>query len=366
MTSVRTLVVALLLICISSQATHAQLPRPSATVIEAPPLDLPGGVDSNSPVLWTLEDGLPRVHVTTSTAGQPSIASGPRISRMTGPSPVRFTSHPGHGVWMEAVIADDQGTWYGYYHNEIPADDCDRPDLLIPRIGAARSTDRGTTWEDLGIILEAPRGGEACATTNTYFAGGVGDFSAILAPSASALYIFFTQYSAAPTAQGIAVARLPWSARDEPMGRVDVWVDGAWLPATAAIDGPDDEPRLVWRYPAGSPLVIPAQPWHDDDPATDAFWGPSVHWNTALQRYVMLLNRTKDEGFTQEGIYVSFGTSLENPSTWSVPTQLIAGGEWYPQVIGFEVGEGTDKLASGLARFFMSGHSAHLIRFELR
>ena len=364
--SVRAPLVAVLLIASAVSFAHAQQPRPSATLIDALPLDLPGSVDSNSPVVWALDDGLPRIHVTTSSAGQPSIASGWRISRMMGPSPVAFTSHPGHGVWMEAVVADDQGTWYGYYHNEIPADVCDRPDLLIPRIGAARSVDRGATWEDLGIILEAPPGREACATSNTYFAGGVGDFSAILAADSSALYIFFTQYSASPQAQGIAVARLPWSARDQPGGRVEVWAAGAWLPAIAGLEGPDEEPRLVWRHQAGSPLVVPSRPWHDEDGATDAFWGPSVHWNTALQRYVMLLNRTKDDAFAQDGIYVSYATTLENPSTWSLPTRLLDGGNWYPQVIGVEVGEGTDKLAGGIARLFISGRSTQLIRFDLR
>ena len=60
-----------------------------------------------------------------------------------------------------------------------------------------------------------------------------------------------------------------------------------------------DLPR---RHAAGPP----AQAWHDADDRVDAFWGPAVHWNTALEQYVMLLNRAKDENYAQEGIYVSF------------------------------------------------------------
>ena len=358
--------VALLLVTIAPHRAGGQGTRPFALLVEAPPLDLPGEVDSNSPVVWSMLRGQRLVHITTSTAGQPSVASGARITRVVGASPVEFSSHPGHGVWMEAIVADQQDTWYGYYHNEIPADICDRPDLVVPRIGAARSTDHGITWEDLGIILEAPAGGESCGTTNTYFAGGVGDFSAVLDSSATNLYIFFSQYSASSFAQGTAAARLPWSARDRPVGRIDVWVDGAWLPASSSLGETEGDPRLVWRYPSGTPLVVPERPWHDGDPVTDAFWGPSVHWNTALQRYVMLLNRTEDDTFAQEGIYVSFAPSLDDPTLWSVPERLLAGGRWYPQVIGLELGEGTDKLAGGVARFFVGGRSTHLIRFGTR
>lgn len=90
-------------------------------------------------------------------------------------------------------------------------------------------------------------------------------------------------------------------------------------------------------------------------PGYECVRGPSVHWNTAVQQYVMLLNRTQDDTFAQEGIYVSFAPSLDDPTRWSIPQRLLAGGRWYPQVIGLEIGEGTDKLAGGVARFFIGG-----------
>jgi hypothetical protein len=40
------------------------------------------------------------------------------------------------------------------------------------------------------------------------------------------------------------------------------------------------------------------------------------------------------------------------------------GGQWYPQVVGVEDGEGTGKLAGREARFFMNGRSEHFIRFN--
>jgi hypothetical protein len=40
--------------------------------------------------------------------------------------------------------------------------------------------------------------------------------------------------------------------------------------------------------------------------------GPSIHWNTYLQQYVMLLNRAQ-EAADSEGIYISYSTNLADP-----------------------------------------------------
>jgi hypothetical protein len=281
---------------------------------------------------------------------------------------VAFTSHPGNGLWMEAVVTDDVGTWYGYYHNENPAIGCGRPDRAIARIGAARSEDRGRTWEDLGIILEAPTDSVACNSQNRYVIGGVGDLSVMLDEDKSDLYIFFSQYQAEASAQGVAVARLRWADRDHPVARVMVWNNGAWLRAhfnrTPTRDVQGEVRRVWWEYPTGTPLVSTTQAWHDADPKVDAFWGPSVHWNHAIQQYVMLLNRAKDENYAQDGIYVSFAPQLDDPRLWTPPQKILSGGKWYPQVIGLGAGTGTDKSADATARLFMSGRSDYIISFS--
>lgn len=96
---------------------------------------------------------------------------------------------------------------------------------------------------------------------------------------------------------------------------------------------------------------------------SDVFWGPSIHWNTYLEKYVMLLNRAKDDVFGQDGIYVSFSSTLQ-PSDWSAPVKILNGGTWYPQVIGGEPGTGTDRRAGQRARFFMMGRSERMIEFQ--
>jgi hypothetical protein len=77
----------------------------------------------------------------------------------------------------------------------------------------------------------------------------------------------------------------------------------------------------------------------------------------------MLLNRAQGTGWTQEGIYIAYSTNLADPLSWSVPEKILSGGAWYPQVIGLEPGQGTDKLAGPLARFFMGGFSDYEISF---
>ncbi len=161
------------------------------------------------------------------------------------------------------------------------------------------------------------------------------------------------------------MARLVWADRDEPVGKVTVWRDGVWLPARAFRQSRDDGTTVIrWFYPAATPIHPTTDSWHDDDTNTDAFWGPSVHWNTYLEQYVMLLNRAKNSNFDEEGIYVSFAPTLDDPSRWSTPVKILKGGSWYPQVLGLEPGVGTDKTAGEWARLFITGRSDQFIRFS--
>ena len=356
---------ALVFPALASAQDDAPMPAlPRVELLVADPLVLPGSVDSNSPALWTLTNGRRRLKVFTSTAGTPSVSAGLRIRRMQPAEPVTIVNPPAHGVWFEAVVADDQNVWYAVYHNEIPAERCERLDRTVPQIGLMRSDDDGVTWTDLGAILKADRNRIACDTTNAYFVGGIGDVSAVLNDEHTDLYIFFTQYSPTPSGQGVSVARLPWAHRDAPAGRADVWVDGIWQ-APELIDepGPDDTTATVTVSPEGTALFPTERPWHDEDPGGDAFWGPSVHWNTHLEQWVMLLNRTANDDWTQDGVYVSFASTLDDPSQWTPPVRIIEGGRWYPQVIGLEPGIGTDKVAGETARLFIGGESTRVIRF---
>jgi hypothetical protein len=342
-------------------AQTSQAINPQAKLSSTSRLRLTGDVDSNSPAVWDLDDGVLRLFVVTSFSGLTSTAGGRSLTQLGAAQPASLEPWPGGGVWMEAIVPDVDGTWYGYYHNEIPAEAvCPGSTKVVPRIGAARSSDRGRTWEDLGIILEAPAGAFVCDTNNVFFVNGVGDFSVQLDADSRDLYFFFSQYERSMAQQGVAAARLAWADRDDPVGKLMVWRTRVWLPAARAVTQEDE---VVWRYVAGTPLFPVGEGWHDDDTKTDAFWGPSVHWNSYLQMYVMLLNRAKDTRYNQEGIYVSYSPRLDDPRIWSAPLKILNGGSWYPQVIGLDEGTGTDKVAGEWARFFMAGTSQYLIRF---
>jgi hypothetical protein len=344
------------------QAVFAQAVErpPTAVLVPATPISFGTGTDSNSPAVWERLNGLPTLFLFTS-AGWPTRRAGPQVNTLTDYGRIEFTDPgPIHGIWMEAIVADVDGTWYGYYHNELPAEICGDTERTMPRIGAARSRNFGVTWEDLGVILEAPAGWHDCSSTNRYFVGGVGDFSVVLDPEAQNLYFFFSQYGNREQTQGVAVARLAWANRDRPAGRISVWWRGTtWVPARRLRTNGE---RAGYAYPAGVPIYRATDQWHDDE-SVDAFWGPSVHWNTYLQQYVMLLNRAQDTTWRQEGIYVAFAKSLSDPAGWSTPHRLLGGGQWYPQVIGLEPGVGTDKVAGERARFFMGGRSQYFIQF---
>lgn len=346
------IVVGAVLVCVwlgvSVAAPAAQFdPLPSARLVPAPRLTLPAVVDSNIPMVWELVDGAWRLFAFTSVNGMPSRLTGASLGRLQHGGAATLVPDPGHGVWIQSIVPDEHGTWYGFYHHERPADACARPDRFILRLGAARSRDQGRTWHDLGIILEAAPDTFACASPNLYVAGGVGDVSAMLAPNRMDVFLFFSQYSRVPAQQGVAVARFAWADRDAPAGRVMVWVDGAWLPSSRA----------------GAPLWAVSKPWHDASTEADAFWGPSVHWNRYLERYVMLLNRARDEDFNNDGIYISYARTLRDPRQWTRPRKILDRGGWYPQVAGLDPITGTDREAGRRARFLLQGHSEYYLDF---
>ena len=339
---------------IQAQSTRT----PTARLVSASKFELPGEIDSSNPMVWSLVDGVNRLFVLTSWGGVPVRSTGATLETLQRGAPVGFSSHPGDGVWMEAIVPDEAGAWYGYYHHERPADGCGRPERQLPGLGAMRSTDQGATWENLGIVLEAPPGSEACDSNNRFVLGGVGDVTAMLDAKGQDLYLYFSQYSRDAAGQGVAVARLAWADRETPVGKVTVWNDGAWLPAAQVNDA------APFTYPAGTPLVKASRPFHDRSSTNDVFWGAAIHWNTYLEQYVMLLNRAKDDQFGQEGIYVSFAPTVSDPRAWSAPAKILNGGSWYPQAVGIEPGTGTDRLAGRRARFLMTGKSDRMIEFD--
>lgn len=312
----------------------------------SPAPDRVGDTDCNSPLHWA--DGTLYLF---NSSGHPWRSSGPNLHHLDQ-SYLRceYSNTTNGGRWIECTWKVPRGPLYGWYHYE-PTGLCPGTGLTAPRIGAARSRDDGATWEDLGVVLEAPAGTLQCDTRNFYFAGGNGDFSILPDATGRYLYFFLSTYAGEASQQGVALARMAFTDRDQPVGKVWKWHQGAW--SAPGIGG-----QVTPVFPARID-------WHRED--ADAFWGPSVHWNHHLRRYVMLLNRAVDKDWTQEGVYLSVNRDLANPGGWSVPRKILGDlprDAWYPQVVGLDAARGeTDKLAGRRARLFVRGTSRWEVTF---
>jgi hypothetical protein len=213
------------------------------------------------------------------------------------------------------------------------------------------SFDDGITWQDLGIVMTS---GDPidCNAKNGFFAGGHGDFSVVADRGGAYLYFLFGNYGGPLEGQGIAMARMAVSDRWGPVGSVWKWRDGRW-----------GEPGLGGLV---TPVLPAKESWQSSK--ADSFWGPSVHYNTHLDAFVMLASRSCcDERWPQEGIYISYNPFIGNPEGWSAPRKIIGnvgyGPGWYPQVIGVEEGE-TDTRAGRKARMYIHGISYWELEFE--
>ena len=308
---------------------------------------MPEATAGNSPSFW--HDGRLRMF---SSVGWPQLIS--QAADQFGPwetAEVDRATLSDRPIWIEAAWRDDDGTIFGWYHHE-PGDLIEGSKLTAPKIGAFVSTDGGLTMRDLGIVLQSgdPIDPEA---QNGYFVGGHGDFSVVLDRERKFFYFFFTNYGGPAASQGVAVARLAFEDRYDPAGKVRKYHAGEWT-----------EPGIDGRL---TPIFPVRKEWNLPDP--DAFWGPSVHWNTHLNCHVMLLNHASGEpGWSQEGVYVSFSADLSRPESWQAPKVILdRSGDlgqqsYYPQVIGLEP-EGTDKEAGQTARFYVQGVSRWEIEF---
>jgi hypothetical protein len=176
-----------------ASSARATTGAPFATLVPGATVTFPNEADSNSPAIWEMVDGEWRMSMLNSVAGGARLSEGRSIQRLAAQGPVAFASAAPHGgFWFESVIRDTEA-WYGFYHNERDGVVCTGSGKVWPRIGAARSDDRGRSWIDLGPILETPADATRCLTNNHYFVGGVGDFSAVLDPDRLFVYLYYTQ-----------------------------------------------------------------------------------------------------------------------------------------------------------------------------
>jgi hypothetical protein len=335
----------------------------SATFVPAPVLPFPNPTDSNSPAIW---DG-GAFYLFNSSSGAPRRSRGTRIDDVADTNPggesASYTDADGSGRWLEAVIRDDDsGALYGWYHEEI-ATPCPQGLRLWPRIGAVVSDDDGETWDDLGTVLSPRDGTITCDTDHPITNGGIGDFSVIadnLNPDDPGHYVYFifSSYGGDLIEQGISFARMMWADRDQPLdpfsgeSRVLKWDGNDW--AASGIGG-----RSVAAFHDAQQVS-----WTSS--RNNGYWGPSVHWNVDLHKYIVLMSRSKGGNYEPDGIYMTHTETLDDPRAWALPKLIVSPSEnqgWYPQVIGDAAIQGTDKRAGAQARYFDAGRSSSFVVF---
>jgi len=362
---------------ISSPSAHTRENNneasPAVVLKQAPFIQMPGvlvperkllhAVDSNSPVHW---DG-DRVYMFNSY-NHPYRVTGTGIADLGNVEPVNFEGDGTDNrlfMWIEATWRDADGTLYGAYHYE--------PDTICfanthiptaPKIGWIKSTDNGAHWKDLGFLVEANPSRIDCNSASPWDAGGTGDMTFLPDRDDKYFYIYGTSYDPAFVEQGIFVARLPFADRDHASGKAQKWYRGNWT-----------EPGL-WGH------VTPVFPAMKDYTHADGemFWGPSMHWNTYLQMYVMVMNHAVDTRLKGGGIYISFNGDISDPGGWSKPVMILDQNQvkkltesgsaqpnalengWYPEIIGTERGQ-SDKLCGRVGRLFVAGMSRLEITF---
>ena len=319
---------------------------------EVSEIKFPSNTDCNSPCWW-VDD---RLFILNST-GHPVRSSGEQVEKMTRGVEITYTAYRDGGRWIESVYQEEDGTLYGWYHNEpahlVPEEmQVGRQfPLTAPFIGAVVSYDNGQTWDDLGLVLTGGPETLNLENHNYWFAGGNGDFSVILDRAGEYFYFLFGTYYKDVGQQGISLARMRFEDRSCPVGKVVKWHQGEW-----------DQPGLNGRV---TPVIPVKASWYD--PVPDTFWGPSVHWNSHIQQYVILMNRAIDPRWKQDGIYLSLAADISDPQSWSEPVRILEDSGWYPQVVGSDTTRReTDREAGRTVRLFIHGVSKYRLHFSRR
>ena len=306
------------------------------------PKSLPIPIDSNTASFW--KNG--RFHAYSSTS-HPILNVFDTEFNLISSTAIKVDSDRHFPMWIESVYDDGNGRLFAWYHYEVIGV-CPNSTYTSPEVGAMVSTDGGYTYKDLGIVL---RSGDPinCQAKNGYFASGHGDFSVIVDPEKQFVYFLFSTYGGDVASQGIAMARMPLLYLSTPVGAAWKYYDGGW-----------SEPGLGGRT---TPIFAASVSWADWN--TDAFWGPSVHWNTYLQSYVVLMSRSCcDVDWPQEGVYLTMNADLADPTGWTTPYKVVDEGDWYPWFQGTGEGE-TSSLSGQTMHLFLRQTSEWDIVFRM-
>jgi hypothetical protein len=263
---------------------------------------------------WVGNNKSGSVVTTVGTLDDPLGTSAPRdVSLSPNPDPAVNPNYPSYGymgggpVYQVPAGMTGAGNLLATYHAELPND------ALYAALGLAASTDNGLHWTDLGEIIRL----------NQAYAVGldlweIGDGPLVLSPDGKYFYLYFPDWIAngtlhATTTTNVSVARaLAASVLD------------------AAFGSTRPHPVAFEKFYEGRWHLQPGIGGASTDlNPTSAYRGYlDIHYNRALQRYVMIIS--DDTTF-------AYAESVD-ALNWTVPTQLGVFGPIaaYPTAVGFE------------------------------
>jgi hypothetical protein len=183
-------------------------------------IEIPAEVDCSTPMVWDLVDGSWTFFAIASWGGLPVLLHGPQLDRLQRDGPITMVRHPGHASGWKPSCQTTTGTWYGYYHHEVPAEMC----------GETRSDDLTSARRDRATMASPGKtGSHSRRAARQRWMRIVESLSArwasaIPASSSTRIIANCTVYFSPKTAryrdraQGVANARLAWARSRCPDG----------------------------------------------------------------------------------------------------------------------------------------------------
>jgi hypothetical protein len=261
---------------------------------------------------WVGNNKSGSIVTTAGTLDNPLGMGNPQdVSVSTNSDPSINPNHPSYGymgggpVYQVPVGMTGAGNLLATYHAELPND------ALYAALGLAASTDDGLTWIDLGEIIRL---------NQSYQVGldgfEIGDGPLLLSPDGKYFYLYFPDWIAngtphATTSTNVSVARALASSV----------LDAAFGPAPHHTVPFEKFYRGSWHL---QPAIGGAST--DLNPKS-AFQGYlDIHYNSAIQRYVMIISNDTTFGYAESS----------DGLTWTLPTSLGTFGPIaaYPTAVG--------------------------------
>jgi len=217
-----------------------------------------------------------------------------------------FNTFDNGGSWIMSVFREQGDNFIGFFHAEDHWYPHTNNDIAWKSIGVTYSDDEGKTWISGNQIITSPTTKPATPTW-----GGSGDCCVV------------------------------W---DHINNRWMCYYQENWILMAVSTD-PKGAPGTWKKYYNGAFTEDGLGGQHTKLPGLESASGgnPSVHWNTYLQKWVMVWH-----GWAPGVIYISFSS---DGITWGTPQNIIvssiAGKAWYPTIIGV-----TDVEAGQIAKIY--------------